>query len=205
MEGKRKTGEAERARKIISENNGIIRSTQIRDMGIHPRALYSLRDSGELLQLARGVFCLTDYETSGNLDLEIVSLKIPKAVVCLDSALSFHELTTHIPHNISIAIPKGVKSPKMDFPPLKVYHFSKNPYESGIEYHTSDNIEIAVYDREKTIVDCFKFRNSMGMDIVIEALKNYREQHKPDFNKIIAYARVCRLEKIMTPYLEMIQ
>ncbi|MCF7933192.1 MAG: type IV toxin-antitoxin system AbiEi family antitoxin domain-containing protein [Spirochaetia bacterium] len=204
MNKKRVTGESEKAKKIIAEHKGIIRSSQIRELGIHPRALYRLRDSGELLQLSRGVFCLNDYDTTGNLDLEIVSMRIPKAVICLVSALSYHKLTTQIPHNISIAIPKGMKSPIMDFPPLEVYHFSEIPYEKGIEYHTSNNAKIAVYDREKTIADCFKFRNSIGIDVVIEALKIYRQQDKPDFNKLIEYGRICRVEKIMTPYLEML-
>ncbi len=197
--------ETEKALKIIEEYHGLIRTSQAIALGIHPRALYALRDSGELMQLTRGVYCLPHYEFSGSMDLEVVAVRIPKAVVCLVSALAFHEMTTHIPHTVSIAIPKSMKNPILEFPPIEVYHFSKNPYETGIEYHEKKHVTIAVYDREKTIIDCFKFRNTIGLDIAIEALKTYRQQQRPDFIKLIEYARICRVEKVMTPYLEMLQ
>lgn len=193
---------SDRAIRIILEHGGVIRTGVAVQAGIHPRIIYQLRGSGKLEQLARGVYRLVDSSESSNPDLVAVAVKIPKAVVCLVSALAFHEITTQIPHRIFIAMPAGSKAPVLDFPPIQVHKFSSASYSAGIEEHQIDGVSIKIYSPEKTIADCFKFRNKIGMDIVLEALKLYRNRLKPDYNKLLEYGEICRIKKVMLPYLE---
>lgn len=190
------------ARRIIREKNGIIRTNQALKAGIHPRTLYELRDQGELEQVSRGVFRLNELSPISNPDLVTVALRIPKAVVCLISALAFHDLTTQVPHDVSIALEKGAQSPRIEHPPVTVHRFSEKAFTAGIETHQIDGVDIRVYSPEKTLADCFKFRNKLGMEIVLEALKLYRSRRQFKSDELLKYARVCRMEKVMTPYLE---
>lgn len=191
-----------KAKRIIQAHKGIIRTTQALKAGIHPRTLYALRDRGELEQVSRGVFRLIELSPISNPDLVTVALRIPKAVVCLVSALAFHELTTQIPHEVSVALEKGAQSPRIDYPPVTVHRFSKNAFAAGIETHEIDGVTVRVYSPEKTLADCFKFRNKLGMEVVLEALKLYRSQRQFKSEELLKYACVCRVEKVMTPYLE---
>lgn len=170
--------------------------------GISRYKLYSLRDKGIIEQISRGVYRLVDLPHVSNPDLVTVALRYPNAVVCLISALSFHEMTTQIPHEVSIAIPRDSHPPSLEYPPLLVHRFADKAYQAGIEEHQIDGVTVKVYSPEKTLADCFKFRNKIGMDVVLEALKLYRSGKKYDHRKILEYARTCRVEKIVRPYLE---
>lgn len=170
--------------------------------GINRYALYSMRDKGTIEQVSRGIFRLSNLPPISNPDLVIVALRAPKAVVCLISALSYHKITTQIPHEISIALERGSITPRIDHPPIAVYRFSKEAYSSGVEVHEVDGTSVRVYSQEKTLADCFKFRNKVGMDVVLEALKLYKERKRFKVDELIKYARACRVEKIMRPYLE---
>jgi predicted transcriptional regulator of viral defense system len=141
-------------------------------------------------------------EPLSNPDLIQVSLLVPKSIICLISALYFYDLTTQIPHQIYIALPRNTKTPKIEYPPLKVFHFSERTYMAGIEEQTIDNIKIRIYSREKTITDCFKYRKKFGIEIAIEALKDYMRQPNPNLNNIMKYARINRVEKFIRPYIE---
>lgn len=186
----------------IRELGGIIRTTDAIQAGIHPRTLYQLRDSGELEVLSRGVYRLTAQGDISDPDLVIVAARVPQAIICLVSALAFHEITTQIPHAVSIALAKGSETPRLDYPPLSVYRFSEAALKEGVETHRIDGISVKVYCPEKTLADCFKFRNKLGMDIVLEALKLYKARKKFNLGELIRYAKVCRVEKVMRPYLE---
>lgn len=186
----------------IREMGGTIRTSDAIRAGIHPRTLYQLRDSGELEVLSRGVYRLTTQGDISDPDLVIVASRIPQAIICLVSALAFHEITTQIPHAISIALAKGSETPRLDYPPLNVHRFSAAALKEGVEEHQVDGISIKVYCPEKTLADCFKFRNKLGMDVVLEALKLYKARKQFNPGKLIRYAKVCRVEKIMRPYLE---
>lgn len=130
---------------------------------------------------------------------------MPQSVICLISALSFHEITTQIPHEVFIALKQGVKAPKIDCPPLSVHLFSATSFEAGITIYEIDGVAVRIYSPEKTLADCFKFRNKLGMDVVLEALKMYRNrQTKMNIADLMKYARTCRVEKVMQPYLESI-
>lgn len=191
-----------KAIKIIRERGGIIKTSEALEAGIHPRTLYMLRDEGVIVQVARGLYTFSDNNNISDLDLVTVSKMVPQGVVCLISALSFHEITTQIPHSISISLPRGVKGPSFKYPPITTYHYSDTTYNSGIEEYKIGNFKVKIYSLEKTIADCFKFRNSLGMDIVLEALKLYRIRKKFNYNLIMKYALKCRVDKIIRPYLE---
>lgn len=188
---------------IMAKHGGVITTSETVDAGIHPRTLYQMRDAGIITQLARGLYCLNN-EHSISSDIAIVAAKYPKAVVCLISALSFHELTTQIPHSVHIALPRGTTTPRLKYPPITVYRFSDDTYSEGIEAHTIDNVSVNIYCIEKTIADCFKFRNKLGMDIVLETLKLYKARKDFSVTKLMKYSKICRVEKIMKPYLEMV-
>jgi len=195
----------EKAKQIIQEHGGVIRTVEALKAGIHPRNFYALRDQGILEQVSRGVYRLAGLPPMSNLDIVAVATRIPRAVICLISALSFHDLTTQIPHKVEIALEKGAETPRIDFPPLSVHRFSKAAFESGVEEHNVDGVTIRVYCPEKTLADCFKFRNKLGMDVVLEALKLYKSRKKQfKVRDILLYARICRVEKIMKPYLEVV-
>jgi predicted transcriptional regulator of viral defense system len=120
----------------------------------------------------------------------------------LVSALYHHNLATQIPHQIHIALPRDVKTPKIEYPPIRVFHLSEKPYLAGIEEKIMDGVNIKIYNLEKTITDCFKFREKIGTNIAIEALKDYLIQSDTNVPLLMKYARVNRMEKVMSPYLE---
>jgi predicted transcriptional regulator of viral defense system len=131
-----------------------------------------------------------------------VSLRFPNAVVCLISALAFHDITTQIPHAVSVAVPRNSRVPLLDYPPVQAHRFSNNAYGSGIETHRIDGVSVKIYCPEKTLVDCFKFRNKIGMDVTLEALKLYRERKKFKPIELLDYAKICRVAMVIKPYLE---
>ena len=187
---------------IFKESGGQLRMSEAIERGISRYMLYSLRDKGIIEPISRGVYRLVDLPFVSNPDLVAVSLRYPNAIVCLISALSFHEITTQIPHEVSLAILRDTRSPSIDYPPLQIHQFTEEAYKAGIESHLIDGAAVKVYSPEKTLADCFKFRNKIGMDIVLEALKLYRGRMKFDHKKLLEYGRICRVEKIMRPYLE---
>jgi predicted transcriptional regulator of viral defense system len=187
---------------IFRQHGGQLRMSEAIQHGISRYSLYKMRDNGILEQISRGTYRLVDLPPIGNPDLITVSLRFPKAVVCLISALSYHGMTTQIPHEVSVAVPREARMPSLDYPPVHAYKFSTEAIESGIEKLQIDGVTVRIYSVEKTLADCFKYRNKLGMDVVLEALKLYRGQKKFNMDKLLKYARVCRVEKVMKPYLE---
>jgi predicted transcriptional regulator of viral defense system len=188
--------------RLSKDKGGMIRTTEAIRQGVHPRTLYQLRESGTLERLSRGVYRISERKPLSEPDLVTVSIRVPKGIICLVSALAFHGITTQIPHSISLALEKGAESPRIDYPPIIVYRFSRTTLAAGIEEHEIDGVKVRVYSAEKTIADCFKFRNKIGTDIVLEALRLYRSRKKFSLQRLLEYARICRVEKVMSPYLE---
>jgi predicted transcriptional regulator of viral defense system len=202
IEKKNMSSACEKARRIIREGGGVIRTSEAIQAGIHSRTLYQLRDMGDLEQISRGIYRLAEIGTVSSPDFVIVATRIPISVICLISALSFHEITTQIPHEVSVAIPKDSKPPVIHYPPMQFHKFSTESFQAGVESHEIDGVTVKVYSPEKTLADCFKVRNKIGMDVVLEALKLYKSRMKFDHKKILEYARICRVDKIVLPYLE---
>jgi predicted transcriptional regulator of viral defense system len=184
---------------------GVLRTTQALRADVHPRDLYALRDAGVLEQVSRGVYRLSDLPPFAEPDLVTVALRVPKAVIALVSALHFHGLTTEIPHEVSIALPQGTSRPKLDWPPLRVYRFSGVMFTSGIETHERDGIRLRVYGAAKTVADCFKFRNRLGIEVAVAALRAGIEERKITPAEMLRAARTCRVGRIVRPYLEALQ
>jgi predicted transcriptional regulator of viral defense system len=131
-----------------------------------------------------------------------VATRIPNGVVCLISALAFHDLTTQIPHAVDVAIARGAEKPRIDYPPVNVYWFSGDAFTSGIETHTIDGKPVRVYGAEKSIADAFKYRNKIGMEVALEALRTWKARRESNIERLLEYGRVCRVERVMRPYLE---
>jgi predicted transcriptional regulator of viral defense system len=203
-ENNRKGSRFERAVTIFRKQGGILRTNQILREGIHPDTLYTMRDSGSLVTVSRGVYRLSDSSPLSNPDLVTVSIRVPAGVICLISSLSFHDLTTQIPHEVHVALPKGAEEPKLDHPPVRTYRFSAETFAAGVETHEIDGIDVRIYSPEKTLADCFKFRNRIGLDTAIEALRLYRDLGNIKVNDLVRYSSICRVEKIIRPYLEAI-
>ena len=189
---------------IFQQQGGTLRTKKALKLGIHPRTLYTMRDSGQLELLSRGLYSLTDWPLSSDPDLTTVALKIPQAVICLVSALAFHELTTQIPDAVDIAIHHKARPPTLDYPPIRVFWFSNHAFDEGIERHTIDGTPVRVYGPAKSIADIFKYRNRIGLDIALEALKLYRQRRDFNVKELLHYARICRVSQLIRPYLEIL-
>ena len=197
------TSKEKMAVRIIKANKGIIRTNEAIKKHIHPRTLYSLRDNGTLEQISYGLYKLQQNKII-NPDFATVGLRVPNGVICLISALAFHNLTTQIPHKVSIAIKRNASKPRIDYPPVTIHQFSGKSFTSGIDKHNFDGISTQIYNPEKTIADCFKFRNKIGKNIALEALAFYKERKKFNTSKLIKFAKICRIENVMRPYIESI-
>jgi predicted transcriptional regulator of viral defense system len=181
----------------------MLRTSEAMRFGVHPRTLYALRDSGELLTVGRGLYRLAKAPALTNPDWVTLASRVPRAVICLISALAYHELTTQVPHNVDIALPSHAQVPKVDGIPIRVFWFAERAFGAGIEVIIVDRVPVRIYSPEKTIADCFKYRHKIGIDVAVEALRTYREKVRSlPLNKLLEYARICRIEKIMRPYLE---
>jgi predicted transcriptional regulator of viral defense system len=187
---------------IFRSHGGQLRMSDAIKYGISRYMLYNLRDKGILEQVTRGVYRLVELSPISNPDLVTVALRFPNAIVCLVSALAFHDITTQIPRSVSIAVSRKSRVPSLDYPPLSVHRFSELTFSVGIEVHHIDGVPIKIYCPEKTIADCFKFRNKIGIDVVLEALKLYKTSKQFNLETLLKYAKICRVKKVMYPYLE---
>jgi len=192
----------ERAKKTFRDRGGMLKTGDALSAGIHPRTLYEMHRSGILEQLTRGLYRLADLPPLGNPDLVSVSLKIPSGVICLISALAYHEITTQVPHEVYVALERGAKPPRLGHPPIRIFWFSEQAFNLGIQTRKIDGVSVRIYSPEKTIVDSFKYRNKIGLDTATEALKLYREKKRFKPGDLMQIARACRVEKVIRPYLE---
>ena len=196
--------EYDKIKELFLAQGGYLRMSQAMKAGISRYTFYALRDQGLFVQESRGLYRLSEPSAYPYPDIAIVSLRCSKAVLCLVSALSFYGVTTQIPKEVSIALPRGTRTPTIQYPPLRAHFFSKASYEAGIEEYKVEGIQIKVYSLEKTIVDCFKFRNRIGMDVFLEAIRLCKTTGNLHPSRLSEFARICGVEKAITPYLEAI-
>ena len=186
----------------LARRTGVLRA---RDLAVHHIAreyLTGLVKQGALQRHGRGLYTLPSAEITEHHSLVQVATRHPDAVVCLLSALSFHGLTTQSPSVVWIALPKSSRTPKLEYPPLKVCRYSEEAFAAGVTMHQFEGRTVKVYNPAKTVVDCFKFRNKIGLDIAIEALRDVWRQKKATMDQIEKYAIICRVSRVMRPYLE---
>jgi predicted transcriptional regulator of viral defense system len=186
----------------FKKHGGIVRFSSIIKAGFHPDTLSALEKEGKIEKIARGLYRMTHYTLGSYPDLVIASLQAPRGVVCLMSALAFHEATNEIPRHVDIAIPAGTRANRIKYPPVKFYRFASKAWKIGIEKHEVENHQIKVYSLAKTIADCFKFRNRIGVDIARDALRVAITEKGIKPKEIMEYAKICRVDSIIKPVLE---
>ncbi|ARN57338.1 type IV toxin-antitoxin system AbiEi family antitoxin domain-containing protein [Sedimentisphaera salicampi] len=192
----------EQAKKVFKNQGGIMRTSEAIKHGIHPRTLYFMRDHNYLDVLARGVFRLAELEPVDYQDIVTVASKVRSGVICLISALSFHEITTQIPHEVYVAISRKMSYPRLEYPPARFFKFSEKSFKAGVDIHKISGIDVKIYSPEKTIVDCFRYRNKIGMEVAMEALKLWRRKKNANIRNVMEYARICRVYNVIKPYIE---
>lgn len=188
----------------IVRREGMVRARDLTARGISPTHLQRLYEQGLLVRSGRGVYLSADTLLDENMSLAEVALRVPAGVVCLLSALQFHGLTTQLPHQVWVALPARANTPRLDYPPIRVFHLSGDALTAGIEEKQIGNTVARVYCPAKTVADCFKFRNKVGLDVAVEALRDCWNKRCATIDEIWRYARIDRVANIMRPYLESI-
>jgi len=181
---------------------GIVRPREIEALGIPREYLLRLHRRGKLSRTARGIYTLPDAAITERHSYAEVAKRVPEAVLCLLSALVFHEITTQSPASVWIALSKGARKPAILSPSLRVVRLTEPSLSAGVEKHVVEGVSVRVYSAAKTVADCFKFRNKIGLDIAIEALKDCFRQKKATVNEIYHYAKICRVSNVIRPYME---
>lgn len=190
----------------LAGQRGILRARDLDGTTANPRmALARLVAAGRLQKLSRGLYAFPHHIQSAQHQLAEVALRSPQGVFCLLTTLRFHNFTTQAPFEVWIAIPNKARAPKIDYPPLRIVRFSGPALTEGIETRQVDGVAIRVYSAAKTVADCFKYRNKLGLDVALEALRECRRGKLATNDELWRYARICRVANIMRPYLESIE
>ena len=198
------TTSLDRAVTAFQQHRGTLRMGEALREGINRYTLHKMVETGLAERLSRGLYRLTELPEVGNPDLVTVAGRVPGGVICLISALSFHDITTQIPHQVMIALNHELVShpPRIEYPPIRVFWFGEEAFRAGVEVHEIDGFPVRIYSPEKTIADCFKYRHKIGLGVAVEALRLFREGHDFRANVLLEFARVCRVQNVMMPYLE---
>ena len=195
------------AQRILSlaRQKGLLRASDLDAIEAPRVVLTRLIEGGLLERVSRGLYRLPSHPGSEHEGLATVAAKVPQAVFCLLTALQFHELTTQLPRQVWIAMPRSSHVPRLDYPPIKMVQMTGAVYTAGIEEHLRDGVTLRVYSAAKTVADCFKHRNKIGLDVALEALKDARAKRMASADDLWRYAKVCRVANVMRPYLEAIE
>jgi predicted transcriptional regulator of viral defense system len=200
-----KTRDLDIALRIFRDKGGTLRTRDLIALGVHTDALYTLRDSGRVIELGRGLYRLAEISEAEHPDLVEVAARATNAAVCLISALSYHGITTQIPSSVHLAVPRGSYHRIKLSIPVTVYRFDPKTFKDGLETHRIGGMPLKVYGIARTVVDCFKFRNKIGLDVALEALRLARQRKRIQNRDLLRYARLLRVEKPMSPYLQAIE
>lgn len=188
--------------KVWLDSDRPFSTAEVRAAGIPSQVLVELHNQGAIERLARGVYLSTSAQPTENLSLQTVSLRVPDGVVCLLSALLFHNFTTQLPNEVWLAVKQHAWIPRLTAPSLRIVTMSGGPFEFGIEEHDIDGVKVKVYSAAKTVADCFKFRNKVGLDVAMEALREGLRLKRFNISELMSAAKVCRVTKVITPYVE---
>ena len=180
----------------------LVRAGDLDSYGIPRHCLASLVTSGEIERVSRGVYAVVDSDASSNRTLAEAALRVPRGTVCLLSALRFHNFTTQIPSRVWLAIDANSWSPQESDIPLRIVRFSGEALTAGVEEHVIEQVPVKIYSAAKTVADCFKFRNKIGLDVALEALRESLQERKCTVDAIWKYAKICRISNVIRPYLE---
>ena len=186
----------------LARHRHMLRAADVREQGWSPQLLIRLHHAGTLQRLGRGLYGLPDAEVTEHQTLMEVCQRVPKAVLCLLSALQFHEIGTQLPHEVWIALPEGSQTPALSYPSLRITRLRGTAYTDDIQTVADHGAPIRVYNAAKTVTDCFKFRNKIGLDVALEALKDAWHSRKVTMAELSHFAKINRVERVMQPYLE---
>lgn len=186
----------------LARKLGLIRPRDLVAQGLPRVALTRLVRQGLLARVGRGLYAIPDRTVSEHGSLAEVARKHPQAIVCLLSALRVHDLTTQSPFEVWLGIPNKARAPKMDYPPLRIVRFTGSSLTDGIEEHQVDGVTVRVTSVARTVADCFKFRNKIGLDVALEALQESWRAKRVSMDELWRYATLCRVANVMRPYME---
>lgn len=186
----------------LARKRGLIRPRDLEPLGLPRVTLTRLIRQGALTRVARGLYALPNRSISEHTALAEVARKHPQAIVCLLSALRFHELTTQSPFEVWLAIPNKARAPRIDYPPLRIVRFSGPLLAEGVEERPIDGVQVRITGVAKTVADCFKYRNKIGLDVALEALREAWKGRRASMDELWRFADRCRVAKVMRPYLE---
>ncbi len=186
------------------EQEGVLRPKDLDRYGIPRKYLNRLYHQGKVERAGRGLYVLSEATPTEHQTLAEASKRVPHGIVCLLSALQFHELTTQTPFEVWLAIDRKARQTTVADPPIRTVRFSGPALKEGIETHTIGGVEIPVYSPAKTVADCFKYRNKIGLDVAIEALRDCWQERKSTMDELWHFAKICRVSNVIRPYLETI-
>lgn len=187
----------------LAKKRGVLRPRDLEDHGIARHYVYLLHRTGKLRRVGRGLYVHPDNPPTENHSLALIGKRAPAAVVCLLSALRFHELTTQLPSETWVAIHPKARPPKIPEFPLRVVRFSGQALAEGVDDHMLEGVKVHITNPAKTVADCFKYRNKIGRDVAVEALRDAIEQRKTTVQELDHFAHICRVTSVMRPYLEL--
>jgi predicted transcriptional regulator of viral defense system len=185
--------------------SGVMRSRDLERMGLARPEVAALAASGTLQRVARGIYIPAGHQLTERHSLAVACTRVPHGIVCLLSALAFHGLTVQNPSEVWMAIAPSSRKPADGVPPLRIVRFSGNALARGIEFHRSEGVRIRVYSVAKTVADLFKYRNKIGTDVAVEALRETLRMRRATIDELMRSAKVCRVGRVMSPYLEALQ
>jgi predicted transcriptional regulator of viral defense system len=186
----------------LIEAKQVIRPKDLSALGIPGQYLSQMAKAGLIEKIDRGLYASPNRELNENVQLIEITQKVPNAVICLLSVLRFHELTTQAPFETWIAIDRKARRPEIQYPPTRIVTFSSACLSEGIEVHEINGVNVKMFSIEKTIADCFKYRNKIGIDVAVEALKEAINEDKITLNDLWHYSKICRVGNIIRPYVE---
>ncbi len=188
----------------LARGSGVVSSGEVRSLGIHHEYLRRLCSGGGLVRVGRGLYSLPNAEVTAHHGLAQAAKAVPKGVICLLSALRFHEIGTQSPHEVWLAIDRRAAGPRAKYPKMRIVRFSGKALTEGIDEHTIEGVRVKIYNPAKTVADCFKYRNKIGLDVALEALREAIRLRKCTVDELWNYAKVCRVAEVMRPYMEAI-
>ncbi len=196
--------QAAKAKEVIEiiKKVGILRPRDLDAYGIPREYLRRLQNLDLIKKNGRGLYTLSDADINEHRSLAETCKKVPNGIICLISALHFHDMTTQLPFEVWIAIDRKSRKPKTDNLSLRVVRFSGPTLNSGIEEHIIEKVKVRVYNSAKTVADCFKYRNKIGLDVALEALRDCWNKRQCTVDELWKYAGICRVSNVMRPYLE---
>jgi predicted transcriptional regulator of viral defense system len=191
----------EQARELV-RSRGVVSPKDFEECNIPSTYLQRLEQQGIVIRSSRGVYNCIEGEITENHSKVEVSKRVTGGVICLLSALSFHNLTTQDPWQVWLAIENKAHRPKIDFPPVQLIYMSGLAFTAGVEEHQIEGVMVRVFSVAKTVVDCFKFRHKVGQDVAIEALRDYLNEQRGSRSELYHYGKICRVYNVMRPYLD---